>query len=149
MINARYLIGGVLLVCAVFIFREALSYQYYGKLVPGPGFFPVWLSGLLVLLSILYIIDSIRSEKVALKDILPQGKELKKVLALLGGMILFIVMVPYTGFLTASIVLLLILFSLDYKWYSGILISGAVGITACYVFKNFLSVPLPPGPFGF
>jgi hypothetical protein len=148
MINARYLIGGVLLVCAVFIFRSAVV-PILRQTRSRPGFFPVWLSGLLVLLSILYIIDSIRSEKVALKDILPQGKELKKVLALLGGMILFIVMVPYTGFLTASIVLLLILFSLDYKWYSGILISGAVGITACYVFKNFLSVPLPPGPFGF
>lgn len=149
MTNARILLGVVILVGAAIIFKESLTYEYYGKIVPGPGLFPVWMSGLLLLLSAIYIIDSIKSKPIALKDILPTGKGLKKVLALFGAMILFILLVPYTGFLIASLIMLLILFSLDYKWYSSIIISCIVSGIAFYVFKNLLSVPLPAGPFGF
>ncbi len=149
MTNARVWLGSVILVGAGIIFKESFSYEYYGQVVPGPGLFPLWMSGLLLFLAALYIIDSVRSRPVALKDILPKGKGLKKVLALIGAMILLIILVPHTGFLIASTIMLLILFSLDYKWHSSIIIAGIVSFVAFYVFKYFLSVPLPIGPLGF
>jgi Tripartite tricarboxylate transporter TctB family. len=149
MINARLLLSTILFVCSGIIFKESLSYEYYGKVVPGPGLFPQWISGILLVLSVIYLIDSFRSQPVPLKDILPTGKGLKKVLSMFAAMLLLIILVPYTGFLIASFIMLLILFLLEYKWYSSLIISGVVGFTAFYVFKYFLSVPLPVGPLGF
>ena len=147
--NAGLWFGVLLLIVSAALFKQAWSYSYYSKIGPGPGLFPVWLSGLLFFFAALYAIDTLRHGSISVNDILPRGAGLKKVLVLIGALILFIVSAPYLGYLAASVVLAVALFSLDYPWSRSIPIALAVSFAVYYVFKNILSVPLPKGLFGF
>ena len=102
-----------------------------------------------MVLSVVYIIDSLKNDPIDFKSILPTGSGLKKVLALFGALALFLIMVDYTGYVIASLVMLYILFSFDYNRYWAGSISLAVTLVVFYVFKSFLSVPLPVNAFGF
>jgi hypothetical protein len=131
------------------LFWQALSYDYYSKIGPGPGLLPIWMSGSLLLLSVAYMIESVRKDPIDILSILPHGKGLKKVLALFGALALFLAMVNFSGYIIASSVMLFILFSFDYKWYWASSISVAVTLAVFYVFKTLLNVPLPKNYLGF
>jgi putative tricarboxylic transport membrane protein len=147
--NAGAWIGIILLICAGIVFGETISYEYYGTIGPGPGMFPVWVSGILIILSSIFIIQSFFKNKLFFKDILPTGTGLKKVLGLIGALILFVVAVPFTSYLIAGVTMMFILFSFDFRWYSSLLLSFALNLAIFYVFKQLLGIPLPVTNFGF
>ncbi|GAB7386681.1 tripartite tricarboxylate transporter TctB family protein [Bacillaceae bacterium] len=147
-VNAGVLAGILTLVFAVIILLESFSYDYQGPLGPGPGLFPRWLSGLLIVLSGFYIFDSVKKDVIKIIDILPKGKELRALLSILGALIVFILIVPYTGFIVAGTVFLFILLVREYKWYVGLGISAGVSAFLFWVFDTLLNVPLPVNAFG-
>ena len=142
-------VGIVILVFAGAFLAKSLTYNYYGKFGPGPGLLPVWVFGTLVLFSLAFIFDSMKSQGLHIRDILPTGQGLKKVLSIFVSLILFIIAAPYTGYCIASVLMLLILFAPSYQWYSNLLISVAVTAVIFYVFNSLLSVPLPINSYGF
>lgn len=146
--NAGVWVGCFILVFALLIFTSSLSYEYYGSVGPGPGLLPLWLSGALVVLSILYIIESVIKNKITFSDIFPKGKELWKPLLFIFSFILFIVIVPFTGFCIAGITMLTIVFLPSYKWYVGLGISTVVTLFLFVVFYNLLKIPLPVNSLG-
>lgn len=146
--NAGVWVGIVILIFAGTIAWQSMSMDYYGDNGPGPGLFPLWLSGFLILLSILYIIDSIRREVIDLGEILPKGPGLRKVISIFVSLIVFLIIVPFTGYTIAGIIMLSILFFKEYKWYWGIGISVVVTFILFYAFQSFLNVPLPVNSFG-
>lgn len=146
--NAGVWLGLILLIFGGIFLWYSLSYDYYGDYGPGPGLFPVWLSGLLILLAILYIIDSIRKEPIDLSELLPRGKGLRKVLAIFASMVIFLILLPFTGFTVACVIMLFILFYREYKWYWGLGISIVISFALFYAFYVLLSVPLPVNSFG-
>ena len=149
MTNAGVWVGLVFLAFSGTLFWQALSYDYYSTIGPGPGLLPMWLSGTLILLSVAYMIDSVRNDPIDLKSMLPRGKGLRKVLALFVALALFLTVVKYLGYVIASSVMLFILFAFEYKWYWAGSISLAVTLVVFYVFKSLLNVPLPVNTFGF
>jgi len=146
--NAGVWVGLVILIIAGTLFWQSLSYDYYSNYGPGPGLLPLWLSGFLILLSLLYIVESIRKERIKLSDIFPKGAGLRKVASIFAAFIVFLIIIPYTGYTIASIVMLFILFFREYKWYWGLGISVAVTLAIFYVFQSLLNVPLPENVFG-
>ncbi|MED3661849.1 tripartite tricarboxylate transporter TctB family protein [Ureibacillus terrenus] len=46
----------------------SFDYGYYSEIGPGPGFFPVWISGILIVLAILYIIENLRGKMSAARN---------------------------------------------------------------------------------
>lgn len=140
--------GSLLLILSVAAFTISSSYGYYSKYGPGPGLFPLWISGVFILISLLYIIESIRKEGVSINEILPKGKELSYILKILGSITLFIILAPYTGYSIASIVMLFILFYGKYKWYSGLGIAIVTTLILFYIFQKYLRIPLPLNAFG-
>ena len=130
------------------IFFGAFKYAYYGTYGPGPGLLPRWLGGSLFLLSILFIIDSVRNGSICIRDLLPKGRGLKKVGAVFIALFIFLVVVPYLGYTLASILMLFILFMGGYKWYSSLFFALSVSFTVFYIFKYLLSVPLPVNSLG-
>ncbi|MDQ0221140.1 tripartite tricarboxylate transporter TctB family protein [Peribacillus cavernae] len=147
--NLGLWIGLIMLLFAGTIFGISLSYDLYSDLGPGPGLFPAWLSGFLIILSLFYIWESIKKEVILLQKILPKGKGKKKVLTLLGSIVLFILIAPYIGFTMAAIVMLFMILIAEFKWYWGVGISTAISILLFLVFDSFLHVPLPVNAFGF
>lgn len=141
-------LGIVLFLFSCFIFWQSLSLEYYGPYGAGPGLLPRWLSGLLAVLSIVYIINSIQKEKIDIGSVIPKGKVLYRLLAIVGAILLFIIISPYTGFNIASIIALLILLLPEFKWYSALGISVTVTIILFLGFDALLNIPLPVNMWG-
>ena len=140
--------GILFLIWSIVAFMMSSSYVYYSKYGPGPGLFPLWISGLFIVISILYIIESMRKEGVSVNEVFPKGEDLNYILKIMGSIALFILLAPYTGYSIASIVMLFILFFGKYKWYSGLGIAIVTTLILFLIFQTYLRIPLPLNPFG-
>lgn len=146
--NAGVWVGGIVVLFALVIFIQSFSLKYYTKFGPGPGLFPIWLSGILLLIGIAYIWHSFKKEVITWAAILPKGREMGNVLSVIVAVAIFMIIVNVTGFIIASTVLLFILLRREYKWYTGLGISSGVSIVLFLVFKSFFTIPLPVNMFG-
>lgn len=146
--NAGVWSGSIILLFASVIFYQALSLDYSTPLGPGPGFFPRWLGGLLAILAVAYIWDSIKNEVITISDMLPGGKALGNIVATLLGMVLFLAVVSSTGFVVAGTMLLFIMFVREYKWYTAFGVSFGISLLLLIVFQSILGVSLPVNEFG-
>lgn len=140
--------GIITLIYAIIIFHESLSLDYSTKLGPGPGFFPLWLSGILIVLTLFYIVDAFRHDEIKVSEILPGGKAGKSIISTVSGLIVFPIVVPYLGFVISGTILQFIMFIRDFKWYVSLGISVAVSIILFFVFQTLLGVTLPVNDFG-
>lgn len=146
--NAGVWAGLAILVYAATIFYQSLSLDYSTRLGPGPGYFPFWLSGGLIVLSLLYIWNSAKDKLVSTADLWPKGKALFAILSMLGGLVIFSLILDYTGFVIAGSILLFTMFIHDFKWYTALGASVAVVIILFFVFQSLLGVSLPVNEFG-
>lgn len=136
--------GIVILLLALFMFVMSFQYSYSGVLGPGPGFFPTWLSGILAVLSIWYIYESVKGKNVS-KETWPTGRSLKRILFIVMSLFLFLTLFILCGFLIAGVVFLLLLFYREYKWYTTILMSVGITLVFYLLFDTALKVHLPTG----
>jgi hypothetical protein len=125
----------------------SLKYSAYGGLGPGSGFFPLWLNGLLTILSLVFIAGSFKQPTLP-KDILPHGQGLANVLSTLGAVLLFILIARTTGFVIASTLMLFIVLTRQFNWRKGLLISFTTTLVLLIIFQYLLEVPLPVNEWG-
>jgi len=146
--NAGFWFGLVLLGFSGVIFWEAKSMTYRSAFGPGPGFLPLWLSGFLAVLSVIFIWQSIQNHELSFSEILPRGKALGSVVLAPVSLLLFIVLVPRTGFTIAATAMLFILLVRGFRWYTSLAIALGISLLIMYVFKTLLNVPLPVNDWG-
>jgi putative tricarboxylic transport membrane protein len=146
--NAGVWAGIVILVYAITIFYQSFSLDYSTRLGPGPGFFPRWLSGGLIALTLMYIWDSAKNTIISSSDLWPKGRALGTILSMLGGLVIFTTIVDYSGFVIAGSILLFAMFIRDYKWYTALGASVAIAVLLLFVFQSLLGVTLPVNEFG-
>jgi putative tricarboxylic transport membrane protein len=146
--NAGVWAGVFLLAFSIFILTQSLAYDYEGPMGPGPGLLPLWLSGILLVFSILYITESLR-HVISFRDILPDNKGMRNILIILGSFVIYLVIVPFVGFIISSTMFLFLLLRREYKWYVGAGISIGVSVILFWLFSTLLSVPLPVNDLGF
>ena len=140
--------GIATLLFASVILYQSFSLDYYTPLGPGPGFFPRWLSGLLIFLTLIYLVDSVRQEGILLAELLPGGKPQQAIISTVCGLLLFPVVVEYLGFVASSSILMFIMFIRDFKWYKALGISVSISVLLFVVFQTLLGVSLPVNDFG-
>ncbi|NTZ16626.1 tripartite tricarboxylate transporter TctB family protein [Paenibacillus sp. JMULE4] len=128
-------------------FWMSLSFDYMGPEGPGPGLLPLWLSGLLIILSVVYMMNSIK-HITRFKDILPRGKGFINIVTIIGSFLLFLLTVKSIGFVMAGTLFLFILLAREYQWYAGLGISIGISIILFWVFCKLLSVPIPVNAWG-
>ncbi|WP_248928410.1 tripartite tricarboxylate transporter TctB family protein [Paenibacillus hamazuiensis] len=130
------------------MFWESLSMDYYSEYGPGPGLLPLWVSGFIFVLSIVYLVVALKKEIILFSKILPKGEGLVNVLVCAGSLILFMIIVPFAGFLIGSAVTLFILFMRGYRWYWSAGLSVSIAFIIFWVFGVILQVPLPVNDLG-
>ena len=146
--NAGVYVGIVLFIYSAVMVWQSTTLDYYTPYGPGPGFFPLWISILLLVLSILYLWETTMKEVFLLSNIIPKGKDLRNILAVLGSVVIFMILVNFVGFVISGSILLFLLFMKEYKWYQGIAMSISISFLLFYIFKTLLDVPLPSNAFG-
>ena len=140
--------GSFLLVCAGLMFKFSWGYGYYEKYGPGPGLFPLWISGGLMLLSVFYILESLKERSSSFDKIFPTGRELAYMITVVVSISLFIFIIDFAGYIIAATIMLVLLFWRDYKWYWGLGLSITTALCLYLIFQVFLKIPLPQGIFG-
>lgn len=148
MSNAGLWAGIAILVYASVVFWQSLTLDYFSRMGPGPGFFPRWLSGILFVLTLVYMWDAMKKNVLTLRDLLPTGRALGNMAAMLGGLVLFTLLLNYTGFIAAAVILLFIMFIRDFRWYYALGASAVIAILLYFVFQTLLGVSLPTNNFG-
>jgi putative tricarboxylic transport membrane protein len=136
------------LIYGVVFFYLSLSLTYKSEFGPGPGFLPTWINGLLIVCSALYLIIAFKRDLTFIKDVLPKGEGFINVLVTIASLVLFMVIVPYVGFVFSSIITLFLLFSRGYRWYVGLGIATTVTLIVFWVFGLIFGIPLPVNEHG-
>ncbi len=116
---------------------------------PGPGFFPFLAGGLLGLLSLIALFQSLKEKKEA--PGVWEEVNFFKLGLLLAVLFLYAVLLNTLGFLVGTVLILLCLFRMaaDYSWRI-VLLASALTIAATYVlFVILLETQLPKGILDF
>lgn len=146
--NLSLYISILFLVFGLVFLTQALPMDYYSAYGPGPGMIPLWINGLLIVLSIFNIGYSLKADAIRFADVFHGKKEVLNVLTCLGALVLFLAIVSYTGFTVAGIIMLLILFARGYKWYWNLGLSVGITLAVFWVFNNAFQIALPVNVFG-
>ena len=144
---SRDLVSGVFwLAVALFAAGQGWALKLGTLNRPGPGFFPFWGGVVLAVLSLVLLFSSAR-ERWALSL---SGVQWRKLLAVAGALLAYLLLLETLGFLIVTLLFLLLLFRLEGRgWvFSGVCaVAGAAGAYA--LFQLWLKTQLPRGPFGF
>ena len=134
--------GIVIFILALFFFVLSFQYNYSAAIGPGPGFFPTWLSAILMVLAIWYIYESVKGKNVS-NESWPTGRSLKHILFIIISLVLFVILFAFCGFLVASFIFLAILFYKEYRWYTTLLMSAGITVLVYWLFNTVLKTYLP------
>lgn len=140
--------GVIIFVTSCILFKISFSYLYFSKYGPGAGLFPRWISGALILVSSIYIWETLKNGSGISGDFFPKGRQLQYILRIVMSFALLIILAPLTGYTIASIVMLFILFSHDYGWIKSLGYSVVTSVILVALFYRVLDVPLPLNSFG-
>ena len=143
--------GLVLLAAAALVAQQGLSLRYWTSLGPGAGFFPLWLAGLLALLSIGMILQARFGTPVAAEAAEPLTRSaLLRVGAVVGALAAVAWLMEPLGFrLTMTLLLFWLLVLLGGQrpiLAAAIALTGGFGGHA--LFDRLLGVSLPIGVLG-
>lgn len=144
-LNGSIIVGLILLIVSIFSLITGLSYSYRGNLGLGPGFFPVWISVILLSLTLIYMFKLFRDGKMNGANIFPKGRELRNILYVLACMVIFVLLFNILGFIASGTVFLFLLLRREYTWYKSAFISVASSLFLFLLFGMLLGVELPLG----
>jgi putative tricarboxylic transport membrane protein len=144
--------GLLVMLFSAFVLVNALDFKYYTPSGPGPGFFGMWLGGIMGLLgAVVFYQATFRPAPPMPKEFYPTRTGYFRMAAVVIALILVVVLMNPFGFslVMAGFYLFLMLSLGQRNPIILILVSlgGSFGVR--YIFTNYLSIPLPAGPFGF
>jgi len=139
----------VALVLSFLYLWGALDYSRGTMDQPGPGLYPLWVGILLVAASIGSIVANLLKPAQGELEI-PKGKDLGRVLTVLGAAVAYMLLLPYAGHLLSSILLIfVVLHTMRLRsWPMKIGFTIVIALGSYYLFDILLLVPLPRGFWG-
>lgn len=146
--NAGVWVSIVLLIYSAGMFFQSLTLDYANQLGPGSGFLPLWISGILFLVTLSYLWQSVRGEGISIREIIPSGSARHDIVYMLTGLCLFALTVEHIGFSSAGSVLIGLMIVRKYKWYYAIPAAVGISFLVSAIFQNLLGVPLPVNEYG-
>lgn len=143
--------GGVFLVLAVIVGWQSVGLRYYTPIGPGPGFFPLWLSGILGLLAVMILVQAMTQPATGLPDdfVPPTGSALRIVGAAAAIFAIACSMSTFGFRITMFVFYAAMLPMLGRRNVIEIVVLAAAGSFGVFeVFGRILKSPLPTGMFG-
>jgi len=143
----------LLTVAGLVAVNEARRLRFGAVTVPGPGLFPLVLAIGFTLVCLILLVAALRAPAGALvpeSDGAGEGGIRWKVLATLGVMLAYAFALEPLGFVAATCGLLCFFFrALErMRWTVAVAASALTSVVTYVIFKVWLYVRLPPGPWG-
>jgi hypothetical protein len=107
------------------------------------------MSGALLVLSLVFIAESLLGKGAKGEEVMPRGKSLGYILATVAGVALFILLVPLLGFTIPCAIMLFLMLVGFYSWYVSIPLALVSSLALLVVFQSLLGLSLPVNAFGF
>ena len=140
----------LLTVAGLVAVNEARRLRFGAVTVPGPGFFPLVLAVGFTLACLTLLVAALRAP-AAESGGAGEGGIRWKVLATLGVMLVYAFALEPLGFVVATCGLLCFFFRAleGMRWAVAVAASALTSVVTYVIFKVWLYVRLPPGPWGF
>jgi putative tricarboxylic transport membrane protein len=150
--KADLITGVFLLVLAGYVIYEAWLMPPSGTFGPGSGFFPFWLGIILAVFSLILFVGAVVRPKDP-NDIspFPARQSLFAVTKVIGGLIIFTVLMETLGFMVNTFIFVTFLMKIVQRerWWVTLLIAAATTACLYIVFQVLLGISLPRNMFGF
>ncbi|HSB68946.1 MAG TPA: tripartite tricarboxylate transporter TctB family protein [Candidatus Methylomirabilis sp.] len=150
--RADQITGVIVLIFSLVVIEGARRMPPSGTFGPGAGFLPFWLGAAMAVLAIILLVNASREPAhVSGRSPFPKGRRLLPILATVGALGGFILLLEILGFLLATALLTAFLLRVVERegwWISvGVGLANAAGLYV--VFQVLLGVSLPKTVFGF
>jgi hypothetical protein len=150
--NRRDLLAGLFwLGISVFVVIQSVKSDLGSLRTPGPGFLPFWSAVILGALSIILIVTTSLRKKWEGKLVdLWRGLDWVRVIWVLFSLFLYPILLPITGYLITTFVLIAFLLCIGVRSKLWIDVASALAITVIsyVIFYTLLDVKFPKGIFG-
>ena len=147
--TARDRVAAVVLVAFGIVAVEEAAKLRIGSIVrPGPGFFPLVLAAAFTVVCLILAIGAFRRRGAPVTE--PASLDWTKIAATMAALFVYAAMLERVGFVVATFALLLFFFKALERQRWSVALAGSI-VTACVtylVFKIWLHVQLPAGPWG-
>ena len=143
----------LLTVAGLVAVNEARRLRFGAVTVPGPGLFPLVLAVGFTLVCLILLVAALRAPADAAAAVsggAGEGGIRWKVLATLGVMLAYAFALEPLGFVAATCGLLCFFFRAleGMRWTVAVAVSALTSVVTYVIFKVWLYVRLPPGPWG-
>jgi putative tricarboxylic transport membrane protein len=139
----------VLLAAALAGLVEAWRLPLGRVVAPGPGFFPFTLAAGLTVTAVLLLVRARRRPAPAPPPATPGGRA--RLVTVVVALFAYTALLGWLGFVLATFLLMLALFRAaePHRWPVTLLAAASAAVLGHVLFKTWLGVRLPPGPWGF
>ena len=140
--------AAVLLVFGLVAFAEATRLRFGSIARPGPGFVPVVLAAAFSLVCVALLVNARRPRDAAAPPVARLGWP--RIAAAMAALFVYALALEPVGFVAATFVLLLFFFRVleRQRWLAALAGSLVTALVTYLVFKIWLNVQLPAGPWG-
>ncbi|MQA03811.1 MAG: tripartite tricarboxylate transporter TctB family protein [Streptosporangiales bacterium] len=145
--RGRFVVGAVTFVSAVAYTIEAFRLSFGTMGQPGPGFYPRVVGIGLLAVSLLTCLEALLTRSVSGSLMLPTGSARRKVLIVLGSMVLYVVLLPVLGQYIVSSAFFVGMLRLLGKmsWLKAAIGGVVLGVAISAFFLEVLAVRPPTG----
>ena len=111
---------------------------------------PAVLGVMLAFLGVGHLMPPARDASETVAPAWPDGVGWRRVGLAFGGLVAYVFVLPYLGFMPATAAFLLALLRLlgTYSWPMVLLLTAIASVASHVIFKVWLTMPLPAGPLG-
>jgi len=137
-----------LIVLSALVLFGTADLAYWAGITPGPGFFPVWIAGIGIVLSAALLLQLRRGTDSGTTE-LPDRRAFARVALTTAAMAAFVLAAPAIGMVLGVLVFMLfiLLVVLGQRVLPSALAASIVAGTIEIVFVRSLKIALPPTPF--
>jgi putative tricarboxylic transport membrane protein len=140
------------LLLGLFVVWQSSQLRYASRGTPGPGFFGIWLGGLMAVLAVIFLLQSTvpRWRPSGPIELLPEGERRLPLLLTVAALAVTIVALPLLGFRLTAFALSMFLLMIvgRQSWGLSLAVSAVASVGVYYVFTALLGVILPTGVGG-
>ena len=145
-IRGELVAGALCLLFGVLWIATALGLPYMGEFAPASGFLPLWLGVCLVALSAFHVVSCLRAHRAPVAT-----GHWRKVVAVALGLVVCVAVIEPMGFVVAvgGYVLFLLRGVEKESWRTAVGVTAGAILVLFGLFRVWLHIPLPRGPWGF